>query len=139
MLAQKLAVVRCDSCSFFLNYKMLVQCKYRNFLKKSIFWSKIWRLRHAKLNPRLAKYQKYGFQVNQDVPGNLRWEDLYNASPNCKVILTVRDSSAKWKTSWINFIRQEYSRMGNPGFWIRRKMVMSGIMGPKIRKMEMRG
>ena len=53
--------------------------------------------------------------ANQDIPGNLLWEDLYMASPNSKVILTVRDSEHAWWNSWIGFTKQESEKTGNPG------------------------
>ena len=30
----------------------------------------------------LAEYEKHGFDSNQDIPGNMLWEELYNASPS---------------------------------------------------------
>ena len=43
-------------------------------------------------------YDKHGFDANQDLPGNLLWEDLYRVlierDATTKVILTVRDSDA---------------------------------------------
>ena len=53
----------------------------------------------------IEEYKKNGFQANQDMPGNFLWEELYNASPNAKVILTVRDSEKQWKKSYINSIK----------------------------------
>ena len=45
----------------------------------------------------LRAYKDLGFDANQDFPGNVRWEELYNASPKgTKVILTVRDNEAVW-------------------------------------------
>ena len=29
----------------------------------------------------LAKYDEFGFDANQDTPGNFLWEELYFASP----------------------------------------------------------
>ena len=41
----------------------------------------------------LDAYDKKGFEANQDLPGNMLWEELYKASPKgTKVILTVRAS-----------------------------------------------
>ena len=38
-------------------------------------------------------YDKNGFEANQDLPGNMLWEELYKSSPKgTKVILTVRSS-----------------------------------------------
>ena len=45
----------------------------------------------------LKIYEDHGFDANQDWPGNVRWEELYNASPKgTKVILTVRDDEYVW-------------------------------------------
>ena len=45
----------------------------------------------------LKAYEDNRFDANQDWPGNVRWEELYNASPKgTKVILTVRDNEEVW-------------------------------------------
>ena len=52
----------------------------------------------------IKKYDEFGFDANQDSPGNFLWEELYHASPkDTKVILTVRDSDEKMveKLAWI--------------------------------------
>ena len=54
----------------------------------------------------IDEYTKLGFQANQDFPGNVYWEELFNASPNAKVILTVRDNADVWNKSFLNFLRQ---------------------------------
>ena len=48
-------------------------------------------------------YNVLGYQANQDLPGNFLWEKLYRASPNAKVILTVRENDEKWMQSWKKF------------------------------------
>ena len=46
-----------------------------------------------KIEKVISEYKIHGFDVNQDLPGNIYWKDLYKASPQgTKVILTVRDS-----------------------------------------------
>ena len=46
-----------------------------------------------KIEKVISEYKVHGFDVNQDLPGNIHWQDLYKASPpGTKVILTVRDS-----------------------------------------------
>jgi len=90
----------------------------------------------SSMKPVIAKYKKCGYQANQDVPGNFFWEDLFEHSPDAKVILTVRESSEKWKTSFINFMTQEYERFGNPLFWIFSKISDSAIFGPKMATQE---
>lgn len=47
----------------------------------------------VKIEKVISEYKIHGFDVNQDLPGNIHWQDLYKASPQgTKVILTVRDS-----------------------------------------------
>ena len=47
----------------------------------------------VKIEKVISEYKVHGFDVNQDLPGNIYWQDLYKASPQgTKVILTVRDS-----------------------------------------------
>ena len=47
----------------------------------------------VKIEKVISEYKIHGFDVNQDLPGNIHWKDLYKASPQgTKVILTVRDS-----------------------------------------------
>ena len=84
----------------------------------------------------IEEYKKQGFQANQDMPGNVLWEKLYHASPNAKVILTVRDSEKQWKNSFINFVRHEYERLGNPAYWMLKTMSYYGIMGPKMHMID---
>jgi len=73
--------------------------------------------------------------VNQDIPSNFRWKDLYDASPNAKVILTVRASEEEWQKSWIGFMEQEMGRQGNPAFWILNKFIDYKFMGHKFYMM----
>lgn len=53
---------------------------------------------------KIAEYKRHNFHANQDYPGNFMWEDLYNESPNAKVILTVRDSDDDFMKSFTNFM-----------------------------------
>ena len=84
----------------------------------------------------IDEYKINGFQANQDIPGNFLWEELYNASPKAKVILTVRDSKEQFKTSWTKFMEKILSNTGNPGHWIVRKIADFKLMGPKFHMME---
>ena len=60
----------------------------------------------------VAEYDRLGFDTNQDGPGNLHWEALYDASPpGTKVILTVRDNEDQWFKSWLKFQIGEHTRM----------------------------
>ena len=54
----------------------------------------------------LKAYEDHGFDANQDWPWNVRWEELYNASPKgTKVILTVRDNEEVWLRDRIHFLQ----------------------------------
>ena len=85
-----------------------------DYMETAEFLSFIWRdyLRgEASIEDVIAEYDKNGFDANQDIPGNLLWEDLYRAMPkDTKVILTVRDSDAAWWKSWCGFMVQEIER-----------------------------
>jgi len=95
----------------------------------------------------LAKYHEHGFQANQDLPGNILWEDLYNASPhakvlleisitvnkfNYKVILTVRDTTEAWENSYFNFLKQEAKRRGDLAFYFFMKFSQLRMMSPEM-------
>ena len=59
----------------------------------------------------LEAYRDHGFDANQDTPGNVYWEELYNASPKgTKVILTIRDNPEVWQRSLKQFFVQEAKR-----------------------------
>jgi hypothetical protein len=60
----------------------------------------------------LAAYERHDFDTNQDFPGNIFWEEMYNEIPNCKVILTVRDNEHIWFDSWINFFEKNFVGRG---------------------------
>merc|ERR1712227_636815 len=79
----------------------------------------------------LAKYHEHGFQANQDLPGNILWEDLYNASPNAKVILTVRDTTEAWENSYFNFLKQEANRQGDRALYFFMKFSQLRMMSPE--------
>ena len=56
------------------------------------------------LDATVKAYKDHGFDANQDFPGNVRWEELYNALPKgTKVILTVRDDEKVWFRKSIHF------------------------------------
>ena len=61
----------------------------------------------ASIEKVLATYDQHGFDANQDIPGNMLWEELYEASPKgTKVILTIRESDEIWWKSWCGFMLQ---------------------------------
>jgi hypothetical protein len=112
--------------------------KVADYVETTEFLSEMW---HEYINGKCSikkvidEYNKHGFQANQDIPGNMYWEELFNASPNAKVILTVRDSTEVWNRSLINFMRQECARFGNPGFWLFHRFSSLGWTSPKMLRM----
>ena len=87
------------------------------FLAKVYFEFEIminFQIKLASIDDVIAEYEKHGFDTNQDIPGNLLWQDLYEAlvkrDGNTKVILTIRDNDEVWWRSWCNFMKQEVSR-----------------------------
>jgi len=90
----------------------------------------------AKIEDVISKYEQHNFDTNQDLPGNMLWEELYRALPeNTKVILTVRDCDETWFQSWSRFGEQEIERAA---IWnidvqnIIMKLATRGWMGPKM-------
>ena len=98
----------CSSALRHLGYNVADSMETAEFL--SIIWQSYLR-GEASIDDVLAKYENFGFDSNQDIPGNYLWEDLYRAMPkDTKVILTVRDSDAVWWDSWCGFMLQEINR-----------------------------
>ena len=65
----------------------------------------------------LEEIGKSGYDCTQDVPWSLYWKELLEANgPDTKVILTVRDSTEKWWTSFLKFFTQEIMRADFWGF-----------------------
>merc|ERR1711990_855169 len=88
----------------------------------------------------ISEYKIHGFDVNQDLPGNIHWQDLYKASPQVtKVILTVRDSDQEWYESLSRFVEHEYSsRLVGKDFSTQRlfgNMTKNGFLGEKMKNM----
>jgi len=83
----------------------------------------------------IAEYQKYGYQANQDMPGNSYFEPLFRASPNAKVIMTVRDNETAWFESLSRFFKQEYGNFGNPAFYLFLKFNDLRMSGPRMLNM----
>ena len=76
----------------------------------SIAWSEFFDGKNG-IEKVLKAYDDHGFDANQDIPGNIYWEELYQASPKAtKVILTVKDSDDAWQKSIKNFWIQEAKR-----------------------------
>ena len=66
----------------------------------------------------IQEYKDHNFDTNQDLPGNLLWEELYAAMPKgTKVILTVRDSDEIWFNSLYKFREQEARRFALGDFY----------------------
>merc|ERR1712227_862746 len=69
--------------------------------------------KRTSFKPVIEKYKKCGYSVNQDVPGNLKWKESVNG-----------------------YMHQEYSRLGNPGYFFLSRMMNYGLMGQKLHLME---
>ena len=55
-----------------------------DFVETSEFLSSVWLdylEDRASINDVLDAYKKHGFDSNQDLPGNIHWEELYRAMP----------------------------------------------------------
>ena len=66
-----------------------------DYMETAEFLSFIWRdfiEGKATIEDVINAYDQHGFDTNQDIPGNVLWEDLYRAlvkrDPNIKVIMT---------------------------------------------------
>jgi len=56
-------------------------------------------------------------KIISDVPWSLYWKELYEANgPETKVILTVRDSTEKWWTSFDKFFTKAVMETDTCGF-----------------------
>ena len=84
---------------------------------------------HAGISSVIEAYAENGFTVNQDLPGNFYWEQLFEKSPNVKVILSVRDDEHTWFKSWVKFNREFSLQNGVFGLL----HLESGIFGLKWR------
>ena len=59
-------------------------CKVADSLETAEFLRGIWRdfgEGKATIKDVLTAYEEIGFEVNQDLPGNMLWEELYSDSP----------------------------------------------------------
>ena len=73
------------------------------------------------------------------MPGNFLWEDLYTASPNAKVILTVRDNDKVWWKSLSSFFVAAAQLWSNPGYYIFNKLKDAQFGGVKQTKWQIIG
>jgi len=133
------------SCSTALRHLGYNVADYMETLE---FLSEIWAKfvqGHVGIDAVIEEYHRHGFDVNQDIPGNVYWEELYKASSKLektKVILTVRDSPSAWWTSYANFTKQEAYRQSIFGYSISKFfMFLSdyGYMGPELIWMQIVG
>jgi len=60
----------------------------------------------------IKHYDEMGFNMNNDVPTNWQWENLYDNIDDAKVILTVRDDEEKWLKSWQTFCDVQTNKHG---------------------------
>jgi len=109
-----------------------------DYPESALFLSDVWfDYFHGKITIErvIEEYKRHGFKANQDLPGNFMWYELLKASPDAKVILTVRDSTDKWQKSLSGFLNQEMRRFGNPWGFIMEYFITRGYMGRKMEKM----
>lgn len=113
-----------------------------DFVETSEFLSSVWLdylEDRASITDVLDAYKKHGFDSNQDLPGNIHWEELYRAMPkDTKVILTVRDNVDQWWRSWCGFMAQECKRDSIGDFCtqsIFNIMTLRGWTGPEMQAM----
>jgi len=87
----------------------------------------------------LEEIGKSGYDCTQDVPWSLYWKELFEANgPDTKVILTVRDSTEKWWTSFLKFFTQEIMRADFWGFNTMNLMTnlcKTGLAGSAMKRM----
>ena len=50
---------------------------------------------HGTIESVIEAYSREGFDTNQDFPGNIFWEDLYRAIPDCKVSTEILSNFSK--------------------------------------------
>ena len=90
----------------------------------------------ASIQKVLAAYDEHGFDANQDLPGNMLWEEMYDASPKgTKVILTIRESDEKWWKSWCGFLQQGRLKIDTKSFVSHQKKVIihvSAVLPVKV-------
>ena len=66
------------------------------------------------------------------MPGNGCWEALYNACPDAKVILTVRQSDEVWFKSVYGFMHQNGADIAHFNYG----GTAMGLAGPKMGNMD---
>lgn len=107
-----------------------------DFLETMQYFSHIWddyMEGRCDIEAVIQEYERRGFDTNQDVPGNLYWEQLYDAlGPDTKVILTIRDNEEVWFNSLHDFVSRSFAKFGflsTIGTWA----AYLGAFGPEIR------
>lgn len=107
-----------------------------DFLETMQYFSHIWEEYmdgRCDIEAVIDEYKRRGFDTNQDVPGNLYWEQLYDAlGPDTKVILTIRDNEEVWFNSLHDFVSRSFAKFGflsTIGTWA----AYLGAFGPEIR------
>ena len=81
----KTATKSCSAALRELDYN--VADMRENFLHLMPVYEKYFN-QEASINDVLETYKNINCSVNQDWPSNMLWEELFNASPNAKVVLT---------------------------------------------------
>ncbi|CBY13677.1 unnamed protein product [Oikopleura dioica] len=123
----KTATKSCSAALRELDYN--VADMRENFLHLMPIYEKYLK-QEASIEDVLESYKSINCSVNQDWPGNMLWEELFNASPNAKVILTVRKNDAEWFDSLVKFMIAERSACGAfPRYFLSMKFLDWGFLG----------
>lgn len=71
-------------------------------------------LKDGKLSNQQIRDHFKAYACTQDIPSSLFWEELLAANPDAKVVLTVRDFDAWWKSVNDTIL---ITAPGNPNIW----------------------
>jgi len=143
---EKLKIICCGqwktatkSCSAALKHLGYNPCDYMQSMSE---FSQVW-LDYIEgkvpIESVLAEIGTAGYDVTQDVPWSLYWNELYEANgPETKVILTVRDNTERWWNSFDKFFSKTVMETDTWGFNSRSiyfNLINMGMMGPAMKRM----
>jgi len=146
VVPQKLKIICCGrwktaskSCSGALRILGYNPCDYMHSMSE---FSQVWLdfiNGKVPIESVLEEIGKSGYDCTQDAPWSLYWKELFEANgPDTKVILTVRDSTEKWWTSFLKFFTQEIMRADFWGFNTMNLMInlcKTGLAGSAMKRM----
>ena len=83
----------CSSALRILGYNVA------DYMETAEFLSSVWKEYfdgNASIHQVLGAYKQHGFDSNNDLPGNMLWEELYDASPKgTKVLIDISKNIRK--------------------------------------------